>query len=395
MKKILFYFTLASIVAIQACKEEANEIGPGYFEVISATTDDRKSARTGLKVMFSRDFKNYTESLGAIRTGTKVWARVYTEDTEEALSLSDFSYEWAGSSLVNTINGVAEFDVKSDLKIHVKVSDAFDLVASRTDGTFHRINKENGEIKPLLLTATYQGQPISWIEAFAYHPKNRRYYASVKGSANAGVVTGGYLYTMDPTTGIMMRINENTGGNGASQWENVYDWEIDKDDSLVSIGDFETDGFGLAKFGLNGQRAHSVRNAQPCCGGGLVLDTLTNQLLISNGATNVGEIELQSVTRAANPLSSTKIYTFNKFPSGVSITSYSLTLNDLARDKDGTLYGIMMAVPQAGIGEAYYCVKVDTHAGTVTHLSTLSDLADPNQFNALALVPKHLARTQD
>jgi hypothetical protein len=399
MKNILLIFTLILIIVLQACKEE-EEHPDQFFGIEEITFDVTKSVKTDLTLMYSRNFSTYVEEeeLGPVREGTKIWVKVYEADTKEALSSSEFWFDWSKSSPapVQTIGSVAEFDVKADLDIRVQVFDAYDLVGVRDDGTLHhidkekgtlRIDKQSGALKPLF-TAMYEQQPITSMQAFVYHPKKRLYYTSVEGVSSSAGVDGGYLYTINPVTKAATRINENNGANGINQWENVYSWVIGKDDSLISIGDFELDGYGVAKFGANGNRARTIRNAEICCGVGMIVDSLTNQLMVANGLVT-GYVEIQSLNSDGSRLNSTRLYDFKKFTTNVA--SNRLTLVGLTRDHDGTIYGIMRATDNTTLETSEYFVKVDVQAGSVTYVSKLSGPGE-FRFNSLALVPKYLTR---
>jgi hypothetical protein len=381
----IFLFAILFVVMFESCEEKE----PQRFEIKDVTIDATGYTGSTPKFLFSTGDISYSETLPKVKPGAKIRVHIYND--QEQLSGTDFRFDWSLSTPapVSTIGAFAEFTATSDLQIHVTISDVMELITHRDDGTFLNINKIYGWADRVFVVR-YNSEPLYSIQAFAYHPKQQRYYASVTGNNTANGIVGGYLYTIDPITNIATRINENNGTSGI-QWTDIDSWAVGEDDSLVAIGDFGDRGTGIGKFGKDGGPSLTVRNIDICCGG-IVLDQKTKQILAANGVNSgPGEVDIENISANGTILNSTTISTFLNFPrnmaDGISIPT------GLAKDEEGILYGVIRTTfPPLLQTREYYFVKINLHSPSIEYISTLDGAFEMTYHNyyGLAWIPRHV-----
>lgn len=303
---------------------------------------------------------------------------VKVNDGVEDLTKENYLFDWSASTPkpVSATSDLATFNVLDNVSISLKLKDILVLVANNTnEGKFYSVNTTSGA-RIEVFTPTLNGEPMSGIRAFLHHPAKNLYYASVAGS--------GLLYSIDPFTKVATQINANDGSGGHAVWNEVANWLVAPDDSLLSVGDFGADGIGLVKFGTNGTRSNSTKNVNVCCGLGLVWGADKNQVIISNGADlALGEIQLDFYTTDGRIRTRQTIRDFENFPDDISDSA--LFIESMAKDEDGNLFAILK---DTTTGTTYF-VKIFTVVGRVNYISTFSDDIG-TQFSSLAFVPKHL-----
>jgi hypothetical protein len=382
------YFTLfllfVCVIAIQSCKDDETPT----FKVGSSTiNDDEYTAGGSLKLLYSKDNGNtYSETLSNFKAGDKILVKINNGTID--LTSEDFTFDWSGSAPapVNSTSDVAEFTATSaNSTINVVVADIWALITShRTSGKFYTLDKTTGAATEAF-TPTYDGATLNEVRAFVYHPTKKLYYASVNSYVNQDGLQAGFLYTIDPSTKVATRINNNDGNGGAYEiWDAIVNWAVAADDSLIAVGDFNNDGNGVVKFGTDGGRSLKTAQASICCGLGILYNASTSTFLFGNGE-NTGnmEIAVETMSAAGEITNTNTITTFTGFPTDLSANS--LNLKAMAKDKDGTIYGILF---NSGPKTSAF-VKVDLTNSTISFIKMLG-VDNANQYNNLTFIAKHL-----
>jgi hypothetical protein len=377
MKNKFTVLLLAAVVALQSCDDDESGIKLGS----STINRDQYTAGNTLVLIYSADNgANFSTTLpDGVKKGTKVLVKVYNGSKE--LLANDFAFDWSGSipAPTDATADVAEFVTGSEkLTVNVTVKDKITLITShRSTGRFYSLDQAEGDTT-YLFTPTFNGDPLKSVRGFVYHYNKELFYVT----QNTDV--GGYLYTIDPSGKTASRINENDGENGADVWDAVVNWAVAADDSLISVGDFNSDGNGIVKFGTDGKRSTKTAEVDICCGLGMIHDAATAKMQVaSSWDTDDGELIFHEITDAGVVTDTTSITTMQNFPSDIS--GYWLTLRSMAKNKyDNTVYGILYIDST----KATYFVKVDLAGKSVTYIATLGT-NNNNQFNSLAFVPNY------
>ena len=375
--KIFFLAAVAfAMFQLSSCRSDDDPT----FSIPSPTiNEDGYSLGGTLKYLYSTD-GGLTFSATPptnIAGGGNVLIKVNNGTTD--LTAEDFDFDWSGSSPVPSNSGaaVAEFTVTSNITVNVKIVDKMTMITShRSNGKFFEVNPTTGATKELF-TPTYGDNPLLSVRGFVYHYNKNLFYASVNTDA------GGYLYTINPSTKVATRINENDGANGAAIWDAIVNWAVASDDSLVAVGDFNDDGNGIVKFGTNGGRSAKTAEAEICCALGMIYDASAKSLVLANGSnTNNGEVLIETFTQAGVSTGSVLITDFQSFPEDVSTSR--LSLRCMVKAKDGSIYGNLFT----DATKKTFFVKIDSTTKKITYISTLgADAA--NQYNSLAIVPNY------
>jgi hypothetical protein len=261
------------------------------------------------------------------------------------------------------------------------------ITSHRASGKFYKLDKSTGA-QTEIFTATYDGATLNEIRGFVYHPKQNLFYASINSYKDQDGIQLGHLYTIHPKTKVATRINENDGNNGAYDvWDAIVNWAVASDDSLVAVGDFNSDGNGIVKFGIDGGRSLKTAEVDFCCGLGLVYDKSTKILLVGNEPNGTEEVRIDEITQTGTITDTYTITEFDNFPAATDLSVTDLYLKAMAKDKDGTIYGIVYNVDDTK--ESYF-VKVDIENLTITYISTLGE-DSANQYNTLAFIPGKFA----
>jgi hypothetical protein len=380
-KPILFALLIGA-VALQSCKDDEDP----KFQVATPTLDVANYTGTGSpQLLYSTDGgATFSPTLPAnLGNGTKVLVKI--NNGTEDLTDDDFTFDWSGSNPdpSNPTADVAEFTISGgNLSIDVSIEELWALITShRQNGKFYTLNTTTGA-KTEAFTPTYEAATLNEIRAFTYHPKKKLFYASVSSYINDE--QAGFLYSINPSTDVATRINENDGANGHEIWDAIVNWVVAPDDSLLAVGDFNDEGNGIVKFGTDGARGNGTTQVDFCCGLGLVWENAT-EILVGNGWNqNDGEIILEAYDLDGNLTDDQSITTFEGFPEGVDFTTIWSPMRALAKDKDGTLYGLIFD----DSNKVTYFVKVDRTAEKIIFLSKLGENGS-NQFTSLTFVPKH------
>lgn len=260
------------------------------------------------------------------------------------------------------------------------------LTTNRSTGQFYTINLTNGKLTPVF-KAAYEGETLFDIRGLVYHPGEKAFYASVHSYSLLGEGDQtGQLFRIDAKTKIATMINVNDGNGGQyDQWDAIVNWAVDADDSLMAVGDFNSDGNGFVKFGTNGGRSLKTVEADVCCGLGMIYDAESKEALIGNSPED-GEVFIEKFdTQTGASIESFTFTTFNGFPEGfneISETSW-MPLKGLAVSSDGKYYGILFNDEDES--QKTYFVSLDFDALTVTYISTLG-ISIGDQYSALTFV---------
>lgn len=250
------------------------------------------------------------------------------------------------------------------------------ITSHRSTGQFYSIDVTTGETTPIFEIAQ-DGTTLENLRAFVYHPKEDKYFVSE--AANSG----GDLFSVDISTKEATLINDN---NGAEPWDAVVNWAVDRDDSLISIGDFNGDGNGFVKFGANGGRSgRTTELSDVCCGFGMLYDAQSGRVTFGNSDnSDDGEVIIEYYTKEGERLGGLILTKFVDFPDDAPMENNWLNTKCLAQDGNGPIFGI---VYNDGSDDSYL-VKIDLEALTVTYISTLGS-DNSNQYNLLAFVPQN------
>jgi hypothetical protein len=380
-KWLLFAFLVTGMLFLQSCDEEvipAFQIGTPVIE-----TSDYSGSPVTLLYSLNQGATFSSAIPTDLKTGDILLVKV--TDGSQDLTKEDFIFDWSGSipKPSSSTADLATFAIaEEDVSINLKLEDLLILVAShKTTGTIYSVTPSSG-VRIELFTPTYNGNMLNEIRAFLYHPKENLYYASV--SSMIDNAPAGFLYTIDPQTKTATRINENNGANSHEVWDEVSNWIVAPDDSLLSVGDFNAEGVGLVKFGTNGGRGNTTTELVVCCGLGLAWGADNTEVIIANGTdTGNGEVQLDTYTLNGMLKAKQTIKNFENFPSDLS--NDVLQLKSLAKDKNSSLYGLLVDETTG----ATYFVRILSLAGKVTYINTLGQDIN-NQYSSLAFIPKHL-----
>jgi hypothetical protein len=254
------------------------------------------------------------------------------------------------------------------------------ITSHRATGTFYKIDVKTG-LTTEIFTPTLGGNSLTAIRAFVYHPKKKLFYASATSNPN------GFLYTINPKTKEATVINNNDGNGGAYQvWDAIVNWAVDKDDSLIAIGDFNSDGNGIVKFGTDGGRSLKTKVVDFCCGLAMIYDKKTGNMLVGSGEdTNNNEIDIVSINAAGTITSTSTITTFTGFND--DFPNSWLTLKAMVKSKNGDVYGILNNYDS---GKSFF-VSIDLDGEEITYISTLG-ADESNMYNSLAYISASFAK---
>jgi hypothetical protein len=260
------------------------------------------------------------------------------------------------------------------------------VTSHRQTGTFYSVDQTTGETTEIF-TPTFDGGDLLEVRAFVYHPGEKLFYASATSETFAEETQAGFLYSINPKTKVAAMINDNDGNEGAyAEWDAINNWAVATDDSLVAIGDFNSDGNGIVKFGTDGGRSLKTKEVDICCGNGMLYDKATGILQVGSGEdTDDGEIDIVTISAEGVITETNTITTFNDFPDDLTITW--LTLKAMAKNKKGDVYGILF---HYDLGKSYL-VSVDMEASEINYITTLGTDSN-NQFNSLAFIPAKYAK---
>lgn len=257
------------------------------------------------------------------------------------------------------------------------------IAGNRTTGKFYTVDEKTGTTKEIF-TPTYDGTTLNEVRAVVFHPKKNLYYISQNSYTLDNNTQLGYLYTLNPTTKVATRINQNNGVNGVV-WDAIVNWAVAADDSLISVGDFNGDGNGVVKFGTDGVRSKKTVQASICCGLGLIYDSKTNKFIVSNDGGYKNKVVISDLDAATGALTNQRdVITFTGFPEDFSVSS-NLSLKAMAQNgSTATVFGLLYNGISAS--RKTYFVKIDLTAKSMTYISTIG--ADiNNQYNNLTYVP--------
>lgn len=379
MKKtrLLFFAALATAAFnFSSCSDDDKPT----FNIPTTNIDgDAYTMGGDLRLLYSIDNgANYSTTVPT-NIGKDVHVLVKLNNGTTDLTTDDFDIDWTGSSPAPTVaeSGVAEFVASTNIAVQVTVTDKMTLVTShRANGKFFAVNTTTGALTEAF-TPMYADAALSGVRGFVYHYKKGLYYASLNTDK------GGYLYTINPSTKVATRINENDGANGAEVWDAVVNWAVAADDSLIAIGDFNGDGNGVVKFGTDGGRSTKTAEADICCALGMLYDATAGEFQIANGENaNEGEVIIDRVTNAGVFVGESVTMSLAGFSDDFS--GDYIYLRTMAKSPTGEVYGTLYS---AEFKKTYF-VKINIASATVTYVTTLGE-NNENQYNSLAFIPNY------
>jgi len=254
------------------------------------------------------------------------------------------------------------------------------VTSHRGTGQFYTIDLATGE-KTEAFSITDDAATLKDLRGFVYHPKEKTFFVSESTSP------GGKLYSVNTSTKEATLINDNSGGDGGEEyevWDAIVNWAVASDDSLISVGDFNSDGNGTVKFGTDGGRSNLTTLADICCGLGLIYDENTGDFTVGNGEnSNDAEVIIERFNKDGESQQETIITDFEGFPDD-DVTTEWLTVKGLVKAKNGTVYGLLYTYDTNNT----YFVKIDIGAEKVVYISTLG-VGSGNQYNLLAFIPEN------
>ncbi|MBX2958115.1 MAG: hypothetical protein KF846_18270 [Cyclobacteriaceae bacterium] len=259
------------------------------------------------------------------------------------------------------------------------------ITSHRKNGKVFKVDVTSGVLTEIF-TPTVGANTLKEIRAFVYHRGEDKFFASATSFVDQDNPRSGVLYSIDPTTKVGTIINDNTGGGGSyAVWDAVVNWAVASDESLISVGDFNANGNGIVKFGVNGGRSTKTKQLNACCGFALLYDRSTGELQISNGEeSDDKEIIFNTINTSGTITNTTSITTFADFPA--SLDNHWLTLKAMAKDRAGKIYGILF---DTDVSVTYF-VEVNLTTLTIRYISTIG-ADNNNQYNSLAYIPARYA----
>lgn len=262
------------------------------------------------------------------------------------------------------------------------------ITSNRTTGKFYSINKTTGETTELF-SLTHNDETLTDARGFVYHPGERKFFISLNSYTLDGEIQKGFLYSVDPATRNVTMINDNDGNDGQyAVWDAIVNWAVAPDDSLIAIGDFNSDASnGIVKFGTDGGRSPWTHLLEPmCCGMGMLYDAENDELLIANGNdSDNSEIILDLFTSDAEFIESTSITNFTNFPDDLS-TSW-VVIKAMVRDNSGKIFALLFNGEE--LSRKTYFVEVNLEDESIRYISTLG-ANNQNQYNLLGVVSSNL-----
>lgn len=387
MKKINYYFgfmAIAGLLFLDSCKKDDPTFGvtPGNITATEYT------AGGTLSFLYSIDggttFKADIPS--GLKSGTVIKIKINNGTID--LKADDFSFDWSKTTPAPTDPAAEVAEVKvggGNINLDVTVADIYSLVTSnRTSGKFYVVNPTTGTTTEAF-TPTYNSAALNEVRAFVYHPKQKLFYASVNSYVNQGSIQAGFLYSINTNTKVATRINQNNGAGGAAIWDAIVNWAVAADDSLISVGDFNGDGNGIVKFGVNGGRSKRTIKSDICCGLGILYTASNNTFTIHNAWNDNQNMTTIQTLNGATGVLSNKITITNYQGFTEAFTSSYAYLKAMAKAKDGTIYGILFSTSS----KKSYFVKVNlTGTANITFVSTLG-ADNNNQYNNLTYIPNY------
>jgi hypothetical protein len=274
------------------------------------------------------------------------------------------------------------------------------ITNKRGTGQFYTVDVSNGNITPAF-TITYNGQTLTEVRGFVYHKKLDRFFVSVSSYADFGNGDQlGLLFSVDPNTKEATLINDNDGKVNPGDvvesydiWDAVVNWAVEADDSLVAVGDFNSDGNGFVRFGTNGGRSLTTLDADVCCGLGMIYNAKTAQALLANGENqDNGEVDFEQFdTNTGKSLYLIRLRNFEGFPADFNnvFESSDLYVKAIASEGNttsGTIYGLMFNEEEDS--RKTYFVSINLTTLKVTYISTIAE-TNEDQFNMLAFIPEN------
>ena len=371
--KSLFAVLFAAAVLFTSCGDDDD---PTFTVDVTSSIDETMYTLGGtLEFQYSTD--NGATFSSDVPTNLKKNSTLIVKVNNGTLDLSDddFDFDWSNSTPAPADSEVdqATFTIDGNVIINVKISDLWSLITSRRDtGLFQELNKTTGATDDLF-TFSFNGGDLTGVRAFTYHFNQESYYASTNTNE------GGDLYKIDPATRIATKINDNDGAVGAV-WDAVVNWAVAADDSLVSIGDFNADGNGIVKFGVDGGQSSKIAQADICCGLGMIY--ANSKFTLANDPNN-GEIDIDELELDGTLTDVTEISTLNSFPSDIS--GDWLPVRNMAQDMDGTIYALMF---NDDTDETYF-ITIDITGETATYIATLTAVRS-EAYHSLTFVPSYL-----
>lgn len=310
----------------------------------------------------------------SLETGSELMVKVNNGTTD--LDSDLFYFDWSGSSFtpLDSEAAIAEFNIRTNGIVKVKVSDINIILAGDRLGQFYSIDPAGTLTNAFKIT--YESSDLTAARAFVYHRNNNKFYVSQDSNE------GGDLYEVDPITLLATEINGNNGDNGAAVWDAIVNWAVAANDSLVAIGDFNADGNGIVMFGTDGGRSTQTTIANHIYGGlGMLYDMEDEMITVANSPQD-GEINLDYLAADGVLTDYLTITVLENFPTDVS--GDWLPTKAMVTDDMGDLYAIMF---NANTYESYF-ISIDLENESASYIETLS-VSNADKFNVLASIPKH------
>lgn len=363
------------LVVFASCKKDST---PTYdVSAVTVNTDNYTMGGTVVAKFSTDGGVTFGSTMPVGITEGSVLTVKLNNGTKDLIA-ANFTFDWSTSSLTadNPAGDVVKFTVSKGFTISVKVTDKMLLITSnRTTGEFFSLDVATGAATSLFTALDTVGNLVG-VRGFTYNYTNGKYYVSQTSNE------GGNLYSIDPVTKQSTKINDNDGRDGAAIWDAVVNWTV-VGDSLIGYGDFNGDGNGFYKFGLNGGRAATLAVSDNlCCGLGMIFDVPNHTVLMANGSnSNDGEIIFDNVDFDGTDVPTATINTFENF--SVDLSATWIVMKALA-NYNGEMYGILYD------GDNYisYLVKVNLTTLKITNIATIG-ADEANQCNVLYSLPKY------
>jgi len=375
---------LSGILSTQSCTD-----APAPDFVVGAPTINQGgyTAPSTLSLQYSVDGgKTYSTTVPRLPAGTVLNAKVVGGGAD--LSVNDFSFDWSATTpapSASTVDrDVADITVSGgDVTINVTVSDLYSLVSSNSgSGKFYSIDPLTGAPTEAF-TPSHNGQVLNRIQAFSYHPRKNRFYASVHQSD--GAVAIDLFYSINPTTKASELLNSTN-----SPGDFVSNWAVAADDNLISLTyRDDSESTFINWIGTDGKKLDKSKKVYDHVSSGLLYNPTTNSVLfgLDNGSSYFNNFSIRKANATTGAkVDDTVINIFSGFQGSFEPSSGSAIKGIVDANSANELFALLF--DDSSSSKKTYFVKINLSTQTATFISTIGVDGD-NRYNNLTWIPNY------
>jgi hypothetical protein len=189
------------------------------------------------------------------------------------------------------------------------------------------------------------------------------------------------------------KVNPTDVNQSYSIWDAIVSWAIDADDSLIAVGDFNSNGNGFVKFATDGKRGKGTVQADVCCGLGMIYDAENKLAILGNGENQEsGEINIETFNvTTGESVNEVSITNFEGFPESFNeiVEDSWMPMKGLAKDPKNPaakMYGLLFNYEDNS--KKTYFVEVDVENQVIRYISTIGESVG-DQYNMLTYIPSN------